>query len=44
MKDEKNDRPATGPGKVMCIFVSMDKMIGKDFGAGFANLKAVVEK
>jgi uncharacterized protein YndB with AHSA1/START domain len=31
-------------GKVMCIFVSMDKMIGKDFEAGFANLKAVVEK
>lgn len=31
-------------GKVMCIFVSMDKMIGKDFEAGIANLKAIVEK
>jgi uncharacterized protein YndB with AHSA1/START domain len=30
--------------KVMCIFVSMDSMIGKDFEAGLANLKAVVEK
>jgi uncharacterized protein YndB with AHSA1/START domain len=31
-------------GKVMCIFVSMDKMIGKDFEAGLANLKAIAEK
>jgi uncharacterized protein YndB with AHSA1/START domain len=30
--------------KLMCIFVSMDSMIGKDFEAGLANLKAVVEK
>jgi uncharacterized protein YndB with AHSA1/START domain len=30
--------------KVMCIFVSMDKMIGKDFETGLANLKAVAEK
>jgi uncharacterized protein YndB with AHSA1/START domain len=30
--------------KVICLFVSMDKMIGKDFEAGIANLKAVVEK
>jgi uncharacterized protein YndB with AHSA1/START domain len=29
--------------KLMCIFVSMDSMIGKDFEAGLANLKAVVE-
>jgi uncharacterized protein YndB with AHSA1/START domain len=31
-------------GKVMSIFVSMDKMIGKDFEAGIANLKAIAEK
>jgi len=30
--------------KVMCIFVSMDSMVGKDFETGLANLKAVVEK
>lgn len=31
-------------GKVMSIFVSMDKMIGKDFVAGLANLKAATEQ
>jgi uncharacterized protein YndB with AHSA1/START domain len=31
-------------GKVMSIFFSMDKMIGKDFEAGIVNLKAVAEK
>ncbi len=31
-------------GKVMSIFVSMDKMIGKDFVAGLANLKTVTEQ
>ena len=30
--------------KVMSVFWSMDSMIGKDFEAGLANLKAVVEK
>lgn len=25
--------------KVMCVFVSMDKMVGKDFEAGLANLQ-----
>ena len=30
--------------KVMSMFVSMDKMIGKDFEAGLANMKAVTEK
>ena len=30
--------------KLMSVFVSMDKMIGKDFEAGLANLKAVAEK
>jgi uncharacterized protein YndB with AHSA1/START domain len=30
--------------KVISVFCSMDTMIGKDFDAGLANLKAVVEK
>jgi hypothetical protein len=30
--------------KLMSVFVSMDSMIGKDFEAGLANLKAVAEK
>jgi hypothetical protein len=30
--------------KVMGIFVNMDNMIGKDFAAGLANLKAIAEK
>jgi uncharacterized protein YndB with AHSA1/START domain len=29
--------------KVMCVFMSMDKMIGKDFEAGLGNLKGVAE-
>ena len=29
--------------KIMGLFVSMDKMIGKDFDKGLAKLKAVVE-
>ncbi len=29
--------------KAMSVFVSMDKMIGKDFEAGLANLKALSE-
>lgn len=31
-------------GKVMSIFMDCDKMIGKDFEAGLANLKTVAEK
>jgi hypothetical protein len=31
-------------GKVMGIFINMDKMIGKDFETGLANLKALAEK
>jgi hypothetical protein len=27
----------------MSIFVSMDKMLGKEFAAGLANLKAIAE-
>jgi hypothetical protein len=30
--------------KVMCMFVSMDKMIGGDFEKGLAGLKAAAEK
>ncbi len=30
--------------KVMGIFFNMDRMVGKDFETGLANLKAVVEK
>jgi len=38
----------TGPnsfmGKVMGLFMNMDRLIGKDFEAGLANLKATVER
>jgi len=38
----------TGPtsfvGKVIGIFMDMDKMIGSDFEAGLASLKAAAEK
>jgi hypothetical protein len=30
--------------KVMTLFMSMDKMVGKDFEAGLANMKAVAEE
>jgi uncharacterized protein YndB with AHSA1/START domain len=30
--------------KIMHVFVSMDKMVGPDFEAGLANLKAAAEK
>jgi hypothetical protein len=30
--------------KVMCLFFSMDSMVGKDFEAGLANLKTAAEK
>jgi uncharacterized protein YndB with AHSA1/START domain len=30
--------------KLMQVFVSMDRMVGQDFEAGLANLKAVAEK
>jgi Polyketide cyclase / dehydrase and lipid transport len=36
--------PATFITKLMGVFVSMDSMIGKDFEAGLANLKATAEK
>jgi uncharacterized protein YndB with AHSA1/START domain len=30
--------------KVMCLFIDMDKMIGKEFESGLASLKALAEK
>ena len=36
--------PTPFVSKVMQVFISMDKMIGKDFEAGLANLKTVSEK
>jgi len=30
--------------KVICLFISVDKMVGQDFEAGLANLKALAEK
>ncbi len=35
--------PATGPFRIMSVFLNMDRMIGKDFEKGLANLKSVVE-
>src|SRR3990170_3056186 len=31
-------------GKIMQVFINMDRMIGKDFEAGLANLKRLTEK
>lgn len=36
--------PAPFMSRVMQVFVDFDRMIGKDFEAGLANLKALVEK
>jgi len=36
--------PAPFMSKVMQVFVNMDRMIGKDFEAGLASLKAAAEK
>lgn len=30
-------------GRVMCLFMNMDEMVGKDFETGLAQMKAVVE-
>jgi len=38
------DGPAQFVGKVMGVFVDLDKMIGRDFEAGLANLKALAEE
>ena len=36
--------PAPFMSKVMQVFMNMDRMIGKDFEAGLANIKSVSEK
>ncbi len=36
--------PAPFMSKVMQVFMNMDKMIGKDFEVGLANLKKLTEK
>jgi len=36
--------PSPYVSKVMTVFVSMDRMIGKDFEKGLANLKAAAEQ
>jgi hypothetical protein len=36
--------PASLLSKIMQVFFDLDKMIGDDFAAGLANLKAVAEK
>lgn len=36
--------PMTFPVKVMTTFVSMDKMVGKDFEKGLAQMKAAAER
>ncbi len=38
------DGPQIFMGKVMSLFMDMDKMIGKDFEAGLGSLKAVAER
>ncbi len=36
--------PSAFMTKIIGVFLNMDRMIGKDFEAGLANLKALVEK
>jgi hypothetical protein len=36
--------PAPFMHKVMQVFMDMDKMIGRDFETGLANLKTLLEK
>ncbi|MFM9968478.1 MAG: SRPBCC family protein [Burkholderiales bacterium] len=36
--------PTPFMGKIMHVFMNMDKMVGKDFETGLANLKAAAEK
>jgi polyketide cyclase/dehydrase/lipid transport protein len=38
------DGPAPFVTKLMQVFIDMDKMIGKDFEAGLANMKRIAEK
>jgi hypothetical protein len=36
--------PANYMSKLIGVFINMDRMIGRDFEAGLANLKAVAEQ
>jgi hypothetical protein len=36
--------PVPYPAKIMHVFVDMDSMVGKQFEAGLANMKALAEK
>jgi hypothetical protein len=36
--------PMNVVGKVMCLFLNMDKMVGTDFEQGLRNLKAIAER
>ena len=36
--------PSPYIGKVLGLFIDMDKMVGQDFETGLANLKAIAEK
>jgi hypothetical protein len=38
------DGPSPYIGKLIGVFMNMDRMIGRDFEAGLANLKAIAEK
>ena len=38
------DGPTPFIGKIMHVFIDMDRMVGSDFEAGLANLKAAAEK
>jgi len=38
------DGPSPYIGKLIGVFMNMDRMIGSDFEAGLANLKAIAEK
>ena len=37
-------RPVAVMGKIMHVFINMDRMVGKDFEIGLANLKKLTEK
>jgi hypothetical protein len=38
------DGPSPFPSKVMSLFIDFDKLVGKDFEQGLADLKRIVEK
>jgi hypothetical protein len=35
--------PSPFMGKIMHVFINMDRMVGKDFEIGLANLKRLTE-